>query len=96
VLPSDFEEYVALVDLSREAIWLMPSPEFRSRAQPLKGGRWHLDWLAVRLGRSLVADEGEFELYRLESVLEVGDWGLEGARPISNFQHPTSWKETAR
>ena len=90
VLPSDFEEYAALVDLSRETVWLMPSAEFRSRAQPLSGGRWHLDWLVLRLGRSKVADEAEFERYRLERMLEIGGWKLEGARPISNFQPPTS------
>ena len=66
LLPSDFEEYVALVDLSRQALWLLPAPEFRSRAQPLEAGRYHLDWLVLRLGRSKVADESEFEGFKLE------------------------------
>ncbi len=77
VLPSDFEECVALVDVSREAVWLLPAGEFRSRAQALEGGRWHLDWLVLRLRQSKVAEEEEFERFRLERMLEVGSWMLE-------------------
>ncbi len=95
MLRSDFEDCVALVDLSREFVWLLPSGEFRSRAAPVKGGRWHLDWLVARAGRSGVADEAEFERYRLERVLEVGDWRLEdgGTAPSPNLQPPPSIKE---
>ncbi len=72
MLQSDVEDYVALVDLSREAIWLMPSVDFRKRAQPLAGGRFHLDWLVWRLSpRSTVEDEDAFEEYRLETVLHT-------------------------
>ena len=74
-LRTGFEDYVALVDLEREAAWLMPAPEFRSRAASLKGGGWHLDWLVERAGsRSRIADETEFGGYRLEKWLEAGDW----------------------
>lgn len=89
LLPSDFEEFVALVDLSREAVWLLPAPEFRSRARPLEAGRYHLDWLVLRLGRSKVADELEFESFRLERTLETGDWQLEQRRLTSNIQPPS-------
>ena len=89
LLPSDFEEYVALVDLSREAVWLLPAPEFRSRAQPLEAGRYHLDWLVLRLGRSKVADESEFEGFKLERVLEAGGWRSEERQATSSLQPPT-------
>ncbi|MBI1886603.1 MAG: hypothetical protein HYS09_09885 [Chloroflexi bacterium] len=80
MLRSDIEEYVALVDVSRESVWLLPAADFRARAQPLPGGRFHLDWLALRLSaRSRVADEDQFEQYRLENVME-GE-GLASAHP---------------
>lgn len=72
MLTDDGEDYVALVDLSREAVWLMPTADFRDRAQPLPGGRFHLDWLVWRLSpRSQVEDEDAFEQYRLETVLRT-------------------------
>ena len=76
-LRAGFEDYVALVDVARQAVWLMPSPEFRSRASAVAGGRWHLDWLVARAGRSRIADEAEFDDYRLERWLEDGNWRLE-------------------
>jgi len=75
MLRSGNEDYVALVDLSREAIWLLNAEEFRARAQPLAGGRFHLDWIVLSLGprqRSQVPSEDEFELYRLENQLRSG------------------------
>ena len=99
MLRSDFEDYVALVDLAREIVWLLPSGEFRSRAAPVTGGRWHLDWLVVRAARSRVPDEAEFERYRLERdggwKLEIGDWRLKdgGTAPASSVQPPPSVKE---
>ena len=75
MLRSDTEDYVAVVDLSREAIWLLKAEEFRTRAQPLAGGRFHLDWLVLSLGprqRSQVPSEDEFQQYRLENQLRSG------------------------
>jgi len=82
LLPSDFEEFVALVNVSREAVWLLPAPEFRSRAQRLEAGRYHLDWLVVRLGRSNVADELEFEPFRLENVIESEGFSFAHPGPV--------------
>jgi hypothetical protein len=69
---SDVEDFVALVDLSRQAVWLLPSADFRSRARPQKGGRWHLDWLVSGGSRSRLPGESEFERYRLDNVLAAG------------------------
>lgn len=70
MLRSDIEDYAALVDLSRRRAWLLPAAEFRSRAQPLPGGRFHLDWLVVPLGRprSRPPPEHEFDEYLLEAA----------------------------
>jgi len=69
MLNSDFEDYAALVDLSRQTIWLMPAAQFKSRARPVRNGRWHLDWIVSRTARSRWPDESEFEEYGLERVV---------------------------
>src|SRR5439155_21355815 len=43
---------VALVDLSRAKVWLLPIEEFQRRAISLVGGRLHLDWIVLALGKS--------------------------------------------
>lgn len=64
-------EYVALVDLSRQFGWLLPTAEFQARARPYRGGRHHLDWIVARMGRTRtrVPDEGEFARYLFERTL---------------------------
>jgi hypothetical protein len=59
---------IALVDLSRSKVWLLPSGDFRSKAQPLTGSRYHLDWIVVPLGKAptKVPGEEEFTCYLLE------------------------------
>jgi hypothetical protein len=59
---------VALVDLSREAVWFLPMADLAERAKPAAGGRLHLDWLVERSyrGRSRVAGEEEFAAFRLD------------------------------
>lgn len=70
LLHSDVEDYVALVDLWRSEAWLMPVAVFRERARPLPGGRFHLDWLVLRLSpRSRLADEADFEAYRFDVAI---------------------------
>ncbi len=76
MLTSDFEDYAALVDLSRQAVWLLSSTEFQSWAHAQRGGRWHLDWIVSRTVSSQWPDESEFERYRLERD-GVGDWRME-------------------
>jgi len=65
MLRSDVEDWVALVDTVRELVWLLPTPEFRSRASPQKGGRWHLDWFVSNAKRSRWPAEEELNCYRL-------------------------------
>ncbi len=65
VLEPGPEEMVALVDLSRSLVWLLPREEFHRRAQPWPGGHLHLDWIVLPLGRgskSLPREE-EWEPY---------------------------------
>ncbi len=71
VLAETPADSVALVDLSRASGWLIPTDDFRARAQPLSGGRFHLDWIVVALGRrhSKVASEEEFATYLFEQSL---------------------------
>jgi len=59
------EELVALVDVSRRLVWLLPREEFCRRAQPLPGGRFHLDWVVLPLGRGgrALPKEEEWEPY---------------------------------
>ncbi len=59
------EELVALVDLSRRLVWLLPRQEFCRRAQPLPGGHYHLDWIVLPLGRGgkALPREEEWEAY---------------------------------
>ncbi len=66
-------EYVALVDLSRERGWLLPAADYRARAQPVSGDRYHLDWIVVPIGRprTKVAAEEEFEEYTFERALPL-------------------------
>ena len=66
-------KHVALVDLSRQLGWLLPTAEFQAQASPYRGGRFHLDWIVARMGRSKtrVADEVEFERYLFERTLPV-------------------------
>ena len=61
-------EVVALVDLSREKAWLMPTAEFRRLAEALTGGRFHLDWIVVPIGRAPlgVAMEAALDAYAIE------------------------------
>jgi|FaiFalFF_MnMetaG_3_1042247.scaffolds.fasta_scaffold01579_6 hypothetical protein len=65
VLEPGPEEMVALVDLSRSLVWLLPREEFQRRAQPWPGGRLHLDWIVLPLGRGKrgLPREEEWELY---------------------------------
>jgi hypothetical protein len=60
-------DLVALVDLSRSRVWLLATHDFRSKAQALSGGRYHLDWIVVPIGsrRNRVAVEEQFDRYRL-------------------------------
>ncbi|MCH8994950.1 MAG: hypothetical protein IH959_08310 [Chloroflexi bacterium] len=71
MLPDTAAEFVAVVDLSRRQGWLIPTADFRARAQPVSGGRFHLDWIVVPLGRTRarVPDEHEFEEYAFERAL---------------------------
>ena len=64
-------EHVALVDLTRRRGWLLPLGEFCSRARPVAGGRFHLDWIVARLGttRTKIADEAEFAPYAFDESL---------------------------
>lgn len=83
LLQSDVEDYVAMVDLSRAAVWLLSAADFRAQAQRLPAGRFHLDWLVLRLSpRSRVPDEEAFAGYLLEEVIEREGWTTDpGARP---------------
>ncbi len=65
MLPDTSAEFVALIDISRPRGWLMPAADFRARAQPMAGGRFHLDWIVAPLGktRSPAPDEEEFAQY---------------------------------
>lgn len=66
-------DLVAMVDLSCGAIWRMEAAEFRARAQPLPGDRFHFDWIVWRLSpRSQAEDEVAFERYRLENAPWLG------------------------
>ncbi len=71
MLSSTPAEYVALVDLSRRLGWLLSTPEFQAQARPYRGGRFHLDWIVARMGRTTtqVADEIEFAAYAFERAL---------------------------
>lgn len=62
---------VALVDLARRRGWLLPVEEFCARARPVAGGRFHLDWIVARLGRTRtkIADEEEFASFAFERAL---------------------------
>ena len=64
-------QHVALVDLSRQLGWLIPTAEFQAQAAPYRGGRFHLDWIVARMGRTKtrVPDESEFERYLFERTL---------------------------
>ncbi len=66
--PADF---IACVDLSRQRGWLLPTADFRERAQPASGGRLHLDWLVARAAatRARVPDEADFEPFAFERAL---------------------------
>ncbi len=68
--PADF---VALVDLSRSRGWLLPTKDFKERAQALRGGRFHLDWIVVRLGipRKPVPAEEDFAPYAIEQAVTL-------------------------
>jgi hypothetical protein len=59
---------IALVDLSRSKVWLLPIEDFQSRALSLTRGRYHLDWIVVLLGNRTPKppDEDEFACYLLE------------------------------
>lgn len=52
MLPDTPADFAAVVDLSRRCGWLIPTADFQARAQPLSGGRFHLDWIVVPLGRT--------------------------------------------
>ena len=80
--PADF---VALVDLSRRRGWLLPMEDFRTRARPAAGGRFHLDWIVLPLSptRSRVPDENEFEPYAFETALPELARRLRRARSVS-------------
>jgi len=75
MLTDDGEDCVALVDLSREAVWLLPAVEFRNRAQPLPGGRFHLDWLVWRLSPLLAAG---LSAHGMAELREDGSAGFGG------------------
>ena len=64
MLPDAAAEFVALVDLSRRRGWLMPAADFRARAQPMSGGRFHLDWIVSPLGKTRSRASGEEEFAR--------------------------------
>ncbi len=65
VAPSGPEELLALVDVSRSLVWLMPREVFCQRAQPWPRGAFHLDWIVLPLGkrRSHWPQEEEWESY---------------------------------
>mgnify|MGYP000477653685 CR=1 FL=1 len=65
LLPPGPEELVALTDVGRRLVWLLPRREFEARARPQAGGRHHLDWLVLPLGPSSLPLEEEFEGYLL-------------------------------
>jgi hypothetical protein len=65
LLPPGPEELVALADVGRGLVWLLPRREFQARARPQAGGRYHLDWLVLPLGPSALPREEEFEPYLL-------------------------------
>jgi hypothetical protein len=67
MLPETIADRVALVDLARSVCWILPSSTFREEAQPLAGGRHHLDWIVVPLGKpaSSVPMETEFDKFKL-------------------------------
>jgi hypothetical protein len=47
---------------------MLPAATFRKEAQPLTGGRHHLDWIVVPPGKYLasVPMETEFDEFRLD------------------------------
>jgi hypothetical protein len=67
MLPETPAELVALVDLSRSRLWLLPAADFKRLAQPVSGGRFHLDWIVVHLSnaRTRIRDEDYFEAYEV-------------------------------
>lgn len=71
MLSSTEAEYIALVDLSRQLGWLLPTTEFQAKARPYKGDRFHLDWIVARMGRTRtrIAEEQEFESCAFEHAL---------------------------
>lgn len=69
MLPETIADRVALVDLSRSLCWMLPSSTFREEAQPLAGGRYHLDWIVVPLGKhsKSIPMEAKFDRFKLAS-----------------------------
>jgi hypothetical protein len=66
MLPESAADLVALVDLSRQSSWLLPASDFKSKAQALAEGRFHLDWLVEgNSGRTRIPNEEDFHSYRL-------------------------------
>ena len=70
MLPETVADRVALVDLSRSLCWMLPVSTFREEAQALAGGRNHLDWIVVPLGKysTGVPMEPEFDKFRLDGA----------------------------
>ncbi len=70
--PTEAKE-IALVDLARRRGWLISARQFRKRARPVAGGRYHLDWIVARLGhtRTTIAGEDEFALHAFERALSM-------------------------
>ncbi len=71
MLSSTDADQIALVDISRRKGWFLSVAEFRRRARAGADGRYHLDWIVARLGRTrtTIADEGEFDSYTFPRAL---------------------------